>query len=121
MDSQTSSVAKRCRIQLCAMQIKECQNSPSDMTVDEWCIQKNITKTNYYYRLKCIRQAYLDSMESTPAVVELSVPEVNSTNGYTTESAVAVAIHVANGFIIELYENVAAQFMKNLIEAYAYN
>ena len=120
MDSQTSLVAKQCRIQSWAMQIKECQNRPADMTVDDWCLQNNITKANYYYRLKCVRQACLDSMESTPAFVELPVPEVNSTNECTTSSAVAAVIHGANGFTIELYENASAEFMKNLIGACAY-
>ena len=120
MGSQTSLVAKQCRIQSWAMQIKECQNRPSDMTVDDWCLQNNITKANYYYRLKCVRQACLDSMESTPAFVELPVPEMNSTNGCATSSAVAAVIHGANGFTIELYENASAEFMKNLIGACAY-
>lgn len=66
MGSQTSLVTKQCRIQSWAMQIKDCQNRPCDMTVDEWCLQNNITRANYYYRLKCVRQACLDSMESTP-------------------------------------------------------
>ena len=35
MGSQTSLVAKQCRIQSWAMQIKDCQNRPDDMTVDE--------------------------------------------------------------------------------------
>ena len=120
MGSQTSLVAKQCRIQSWAMQIKDCQNRPADMTVDDWCLQNNITKANYYYRLKCVRQACLDSMEATPAFVELPVPEVNSTNECAISSAVAAVIHGTNGFTIELYENASAEFMKNLIGACAY-
>ena len=71
MSSQTSLVAKQCRIQSWALQIKDCQNRPVGMTVGEWCIQNNITKADYYYRLKCVRQACLDSMESTPAFFHL--------------------------------------------------
>ena len=92
MGSQTSLVAKQCRIQSWAMQIKECQNRPTDMTVDEWCLQNNITKANYYYRLKCVRQACLDSMESTPAFVELPVPEIKPTNECITSSTAAAVI-----------------------------
>lgn len=120
MGSQTSLVAKQCRLQSWAMQIKDCQNRPADMTVGEWCLQNNITKANYYYRLKCVRQACLDSMESTPAFVELPVPEIKSTNECTSISTAAAVIRGANGITIGLNENASAEFMKNLIGACAY-
>lgn len=120
MGSQTSLVAKQCRIQSWAMQIKECQNRPEDMTVDEWCLQNNITKANYYYRLKCVRQACLDSMESTPTFVELPVPEIKAINHGAASSAVSAVIRGANGLTIELQENASTEFMKKLIGACAY-
>lgn len=120
MGSQTSLVAKQCRIQSWAMQIKECQNRPGDMTIDEWCLQNNITRANYYYRLKCVRQACLDSMESTPAFVELPVSEIKSTNECITSSNASAVIRGVNGLTIELHENASAEFMRNLIGAYTY-
>ena len=120
MGSQTSLVAKQCRIQSWAMQIKDCQNRPDDMTVDEWCLQNNITRANYYYRLKCVRQACLDSMESTPAFVELPVPEIKSTNECITSSNASAVIRGVNGLTIELHENASAEFMRNLIGAFTY-
>ena len=120
MSSQTSLVAKQCRIQSWAMQIKDCQNRPEDMTVDEWCLQNNITKANYYYRLKCVRQACLDSMESTAAFVELPIPEIKSTNKCITSSTAAAVIRGANGLTIELHESASAEFMRNLIGACTY-
>ena len=120
MGSQTSLVAKQCRIQSWAMQIKDCQNRPEDMTVDEWCLQNNITKANYYYRLKCVRQACLDSMESTPAFVELPVPETKTSNESITSSAAAAVIRNTNGLTIELHENASVEFMRNLIGACTY-
>ena len=120
MGSQTSLVARQCRLQAWAMQIKDCQNRPEDMTGDEWCMQNNITKANYYYRLKCVRQACLDSMESTPAFVELPVQEVNTLNESTTSSTAAAVIRGGNGLTIELQENASAEFIKKLIGACAY-
>ena len=120
MGSQTSLVAKQCRIQSWAMQIKDCQSRPENMTVDEQCLQNNITKANYYYRMKCVRQACLDSMESTPAFVELPVPEMKLTNECAASSATVAVIHGANGLTIELHGNASAEFMKNLIGACAY-
>lgn len=120
MGSQTSLVAKQCQIQSWALQIKDCQNRPADMTVDEWCLQNNITKANYYYRLKRVRQACLDSMESPSTFVELPIPEIQTTKeGLTSSSAVAV-IRGANGITIELHGNASAEFMRNLIGACAY-
>lgn len=73
MSSQTSLVAKQFRLQTWAAQIQECQNRPAGMNVDEWCRQNDITKANYYYRLKRVRQACLDSIqESEPSFIELS-------------------------------------------------
>ena len=120
MGSQTSLVAKQCRIQSWAMQIKDCQNRPADMTVDEWCLQNNITKANYYYRLKCVRQACLDSMESAPAFVELPVPEIKSTNESVSVPMTAAVIRGANGLTIEIHENASTEFMRNLIGACTY-
>lgn len=120
MNSQTSFVAKQCRIQSWAMQIKACQERPEGMTVKEWCIQNNITKADYYYRLKCVRQACLDSMESTPAFVELPIPKIESSNECTTSSTATAVIHGANGLTIELHENASAEFMKKLIGACTY-
>ena len=121
MNSQTSFIAKQCRIQSWAMQIKACQERPEGMTVKEWCFQNNITKADYYYRLKCVRQACLDSMESTPAFIELPVPETKSTKECPIPSStVAAVIRMANGLTIELHENTPAEFMKNLIGACTY-
>ena len=117
MSSQTSLVAEQCRIQSWALQIKDCQNRPKDMTVDEWCLQNNITKANYYYRLKCVRQACLDSMESTPAFVELPVPETDPANNPAATSDVVAIIRGAGGLCIELHENASADFLRKLIGA----
>lgn len=120
MGSQTSLVAKQCRIQSWAMQIKDCQNRPEDMTVDEWCLQNNITKANYYYRLKCVRQACLDSMESNPSFIELPTPEIKTSNECTASSDAVAIIRGANGLSIELHENASAEFLRKLIGACTY-
>ena len=60
MNSQTSLVARNYRLQQWEVQIQDCQNRPEGMLVEDWCRRNNITKANYYYRLKCVRQAGLD-------------------------------------------------------------
>lgn len=105
MDSQTSLVAKQCRIQSWTIQIKDCRKRPEDMTVDEWCPQHNIANTNYYYLLKCVRQVCLISMESEPVVVELKIPEIKTVNKCTTSSVTTAVIRGAYEITIELHEN----------------
>ena len=119
MSSQTSLVAKQCRLQTWALRIQECQNRPKDMSVDDWCLQHNITKTNYYYRLRRVREACLESMNSQPAFVELAVPEEEDTIPHESVSASAV-IHGANGLLIEIHENASSVFLRKLIGACAY-
>ena len=78
---------------------------------------KQHPKANYYYRLKCIRHAGLDSMESTPTFVELLIPEIKPTNECITSLAATAVIRGANGLTIELHENASVGFVRNLIEA----
>ena len=56
MATQTSLVAQQVRIRQWAEQIRECQNRPEGMDVSTWCKQNYITKANYYYRLRRVRQ-----------------------------------------------------------------
>ena len=76
MATQTSLVAQQVRIRQWAEQIRSCQNRPKGMDVETWCTQNNLTKANYYYRLRRVRQICLDQMQDTEttAFVELPAP-----------------------------------------------
>ena len=122
MSSQTSLVAKSCRLQQWAVEINECQNRPKTMTVDEWCDQHAITKATYYYRLKCVRQAYLpkcifhDSVEtSVIEFVEMPVP--NKAGSSRGDSCVAAVRHINQSFSIDLFDTASTTFIKNLLGA----
>ena len=52
MSSITTAIAVDYRLQQWVQLVKECQNRPSDMTVEQWCDTKSISKSNYYYRLR---------------------------------------------------------------------
>ena len=62
MATQTSLIAQQVRIRQWAEQIRACQNRPAVMDVDTWCVQNNLTKSNYYYRLRRVRKACLDQI-----------------------------------------------------------
>ena len=62
MGSATTAVAVQYRLKEWAEQIRECQNRPAGMSVVDWCASHGITKANYYYRLRRVRQACLESL-----------------------------------------------------------
>lgn len=62
MSSETTMVAEQCRLQEWAAQIRDCQNRPDGMSVVSWCACHGITKANYYYRLRRVREACLESI-----------------------------------------------------------
>ena len=44
------------------------------MKVETWCSQNGITKANYYYRLRRVREAYIETTQSSETIfVELPV------------------------------------------------
>ena len=75
---------------------------------------------SYLPDTKCVRQACLDSMESTPTFVELPAPEIKPTDECSSVSTAAAVIRGANGITIELHENASLEFIKNLIGACTY-
>lgn len=75
MNTQTSIVAKQVRLQQWAEQIKDCQSRPKDMDVNTWCSLHGITRANYYYRFKRVREACLEQIKKqSPEFVELAPP-----------------------------------------------
>ena len=81
MATQTSLVAQQVRLQQWAEQIRDCQSRPKGMDVETWCAQNNLTKANYYYRLRRVREVCLEQVQGTAATgfVELPVPTTAST------------------------------------------
>ena len=64
MSSETALMAEQCRLQEWAAQIRDCQSRPSGMSVVEWCACHGITKANYYYRLRRVRKACLETIQT---------------------------------------------------------
>lgn len=121
VSSQTSLVVKQFRLQTGAAQIQDCPNCSEGMNVDEWCRQNNITKANYYYHLKRVRQACLDfQKESEPSFIELpALPEpVDEPTAVTP--TVSVVLHMSNGLTIELCDNASTEFMQKILRALCY-
>lgn len=120
MKSQTSLVAQQTRLREWAEQIKECNSRPYGMTVDEWCLANGLTKANYYWRLRKVREALLTAADSAPTFVELKAPEAlpaMTKNPSEENSSKVVAIINKNSYSIEITDQVSASFLHNLLEA----
>ena len=80
MKSHTSLVAQQTRLSEWADLIRDCQNRPQGMKIDEWCQLHNITKASYYWRLRKVREAYLETAEQTQTFVEVPSPAIHPVN-----------------------------------------
>lgn len=63
MSSETSMVAAQYRLQEWVAQIRKCQSRPAGMSVASWCAGNGITKANYYYRLRRVRETCLENIQ----------------------------------------------------------
>lgn len=121
MNTQTSLIAQQVRLQKWAEQIKSCQSRPDNMDVETWCEHNGITKANYYYRLKRVRQECLVLAQNTmPHFVELpstntnmSAPPFPIEKAKTPES-VAI-LRGPNNVSIEILSTASSEFIKTLI------
>ena len=91
------------------------------MSVDEWCQKHDITKANYYYRLRKVREACLAIAEvnDVPSFVEVPVLLSKEFPVKQELSEVAGVLHGANGVRLELLNAASAEFIKNLVGAFA--
>lgn len=133
MNTQTSLVAESVRLKQWSEQIRECQNRPSDMKVDDWCRQQGITRANYYYRLRRVRQAILNysaketsNCKPLPDFVELPVPTaclspaIPVEQTVPKESVVSAVIRGNNGITIDVFPETSPEILRTLVRALAH-
>ena len=53
------------------IQIRNCQNCSSGMSVAGWCVCHGITKANYYYRLRRVREACPETIQEEMPVQQM--------------------------------------------------
>lgn len=76
MKTQAAIVARQCRLREWAAMIRDCNSRPGEMSLNDWCVQNSITRANYYYRVKEVRKACLDSVPND--VIEQSMKQSNA-------------------------------------------
>ena len=74
MTSNTSLVARQCRLQKWAEEVRACQGRPAEMTVSDWCSQNGINPKTYYNHLTEVRKACLEQMPAEAVQNVVSVP-----------------------------------------------
>lgn len=117
MNSETTAAAIQYRLQEWAAQIRECQNRPADMSVVDWCASQGITKANYYYRLRRVRQACLENLP--PEVPAQRIVPVNpgllqqETQSSSTPQGLSVSM---NGFSIHVTESTPMPLLAAVLE-----
>lgn len=112
--------------------IKECKSS-SEKIMD-WIESHNISKDQYYYWQRQLKDAYMDSnLQQSPAFVELTVSEEDNTTALTVKSTCSNSIpkHTGTkgcnqgtgavieyrGIAIKISNSASPEFIKNLMEA----
>ena len=114
MKSHTSLVAQQTRLSEWAEQIRDCQSRLQGMKIDEWCRLRNITNASYYWRLRKVREAYMETAEQTQTFIEVLSPVIHTVN-MTSEHKVAAVIRGRNNLTLEITEQASASFLKTLL------
>lgn len=133
MNTQTSLVAESIRLKQWSEQIRQCQNRPSDMEVDDWCRQQGITRANYYYRLRRVRQAILgysaeenSKCKPLPDFMELPVKTaclslaIPMEQKIPKEPVVSAVIRGNNGITIDVFPETSPEILRALVRALAH-
>ncbi len=118
MQSQTTLVARKYRLQEWAAMIQSCQARPKNMTVDQWCEANSITTANYYYRFREVRKALLEQLpaETKSAVVPVPMELMTQADAPALDSESNTFVElVSNDITIRVTENTSVQLLEKVL------
>ena len=118
MNSATTAAAVQYRLKEWAEQIRECQNRPAGMSVVDWCATQGITKANYYYRLRRVRQVCLENLPpETPAQqivpVNTCILQQKTQSGSGIQQGLSVSV---NGLSIHVTESTPMPLLAEVLK-----
>lgn len=126
MKTQTSLVAQQVRLQQWMELIRDCQNRPVGTSVDDWCQENGITKSNYYYKVRRVREACLaNAPNQETQFIELPKPistkqsELHLVEKSSSANLVAI-LRSPTHHSLEIYSNTTPELMKSLIGAFTH-
>lgn len=114
MKSHTSLVAQQTRLSEWAEMIRDCQNCPPGMKIEEWCQLHDITKASYYWRLRKVREAFLGTSDNMQAFVEVPSSAIQPPNMASEHKIVAV-IRGGNHLALEITDQASESFLNTLL------
>ena len=114
MKSHTSLVAQQTRLSEWTELVRDCQNRPQGMKIDEQCQLHDITKASYYWRLRKVREAYLATTDNTQAFVEVPSSAIHSGH-MTSEHKIAAIFRNGNNFTLEITDQASTSFLNILL------
>ena len=109
----TSLIAQQTRLSEWAEMVRNCQNRPQGMKIEEWCQQHDITKASYYWRLRKVREAFLATAGNTPDFIEVPFLVIQSETIEPKHKTVAV-IRGKNHLTFEITDQASASFLRTL-------
>lgn len=91
------------------------------MDVEIWCIQNDLTKAKYYYRLRRVCEVYLEQVQETAAsaFVEVSVPSAASSESQKISKSVA-SDDTVSVIRIRNTKGLSAEMLYHLIETFSH-
>lgn len=103
----TNRLAKQYQLREWAEMISNCRTS--GLKIDDWCAKNGITNSNYYYRLRRVREACLENEHSE--IVPVPKPVIindlpNKDNGYLDITINSITIHVTENTPMTLLNSV---------------
>ena len=118
MNSATTAAAVQYRLKEWAAQIRECQNRPAGMSVVDWCASHGITKADYYYRLRRVRQVCLENLPpETPAQqivpVNTCILQQKTQSGSGIQQGLSVSV---NGLSIHVTESTPMPLLAEVLK-----
>lgn len=117
MNSETTMVAAHYRLKEWAAQIKDCQNRPAGMSVADWCTCNGITKANYYYRLRRVREACLENFPKETLAQQIVMVEPallrHEKNNGDPETGLSIS---QKGFSVHVTESTSMPLLAAVLE-----
>ena len=122
MEPNPTATATQIRYQQWLADIRECNERPQYMTVDEWCRQHGIKKNTYYWRMKTLRKLCLRNAHQLPAEPQTPEPTIRTSfvelpqTFPTPEEAKTVTLTIGHASI-EIPETIPDDFLRRILEA----
>lgn len=119
MKSSTSIVARQCRLQEWAEQTRDCQNRPQEVSVKEWCDGHGLSLTNYYYRLREVRKACLESIPQemvAQSIIPVSQKLLSELAPPVHSTGIDISI---NSFRIHVTEEISSGLLEKVLRVAA--